>query len=371
MIEVIAAGHVCLDVIPHILQPDLPGPGQLHEVGQATIATGGSVSNTGLALHRLGVATRLIGRVGDDAFGREVRRIYEREGVGLSSNLQVVPDESTSYTVVISPKGGDRRFLHCPGVNATFDPASIGADVLQGARLLHFGYPPVMKRTCSDGGIALAEMFALARESGLMTSLDMCGVDAAGWAGAVNWVELLRRVLPQVMLFLPSWDEMFDMLGMPRVLPSEVQMLAEVADRLLGMGSAVVGMKLGEHGLYLRTSDDKARILNAGLSEAWIGCEILAPTFIVEVQGTTGAGDTTIAGLLSSIVRGGDPVEAADIATATGAFCVGASDAISGIPRLDRVRAFLASEPPRREPQICLGTGWSRGASGLFIRRRS
>lgn len=369
MVEVVAAGHVCLDVIPRILQPRLPEPGQLHEVGEATIATGGSVSNTGLALHRLGVTTRLVGRIGNDAFGREVRRIYEREGKGLSGDLEVVEGEATSYTVVISPEGGDRRFLHCPGVNSTFDPDCIDDAVVRDSRLLHFGYPPVMQRVCRDGGAALAEMYARARRLGLITSLDMCGVDASGWAGAVDWLGLLGGVLPQVSLFLPSWDEVPAMLGQPDAAPERVDELAAVADRLLGMGCAVAGIKLGADGLYLRSSSDSFRIRAAGLDAAWVGREVLAPTFVVDVRGTTGAGDTTIAGLLSAVVRGGGPEAACDIATATGAFCVGAPDAISGIPRLKRVREFLESRPPRRQPRLRLDEGWSSRDSGLFVRQ--
>ena len=159
------------------------------------------------------------------------------------------------------------------------------------------------------------------------------------------------------------------MLGQPDRPPLDAAELSAVADRLLAMRCAVVGMKLGTQGLYLRSSDDAARIRAAGLGEAWIGCELLAPVFDVAVRGTTGAGDTTIAGLLCAVVRGGDPAEAANIATATGAFCVGAPDAISGIPPLDQVRGFLADAPPRRDSPLRLSAEWSPRECGLFTRR--
>lgn len=61
------AGHICLDVIPAFKQGaaslgELLVPGKLVDVGPAVLATGGAVANTGLALHRLGVHTRLISR---------------------------------------------------------------------------------------------------------------------------------------------------------------------------------------------------------------------------------------------------------------------------------------------------------------------
>ena len=85
---IVVAGHICLDIIPTITTPArdftaLLKPGALLEVGQATLCTGGPVSNTGLALHRLGVPTRLVGKVGDDLFGELLLRIVDRIGPGL------------------------------------------------------------------------------------------------------------------------------------------------------------------------------------------------------------------------------------------------------------------------------------------------
>ncbi|MCK4602884.1 MAG: carbohydrate kinase family protein, partial [Phycisphaerae bacterium] len=58
-VQVVVAGHICLDIIPTFseLKGDLAAafvPGNLINVGPAVTATGGAVSNTGLALHRLG-----------------------------------------------------------------------------------------------------------------------------------------------------------------------------------------------------------------------------------------------------------------------------------------------------------------------------
>ncbi|HLL78697.1 MAG TPA: hypothetical protein VKT25_04315 [Ktedonobacteraceae bacterium] len=48
-------------------------PGQTIEAGPTVFSTGGSVSNTGLALHKLGVATRLMAKIGTDLFGCAAR----------------------------------------------------------------------------------------------------------------------------------------------------------------------------------------------------------------------------------------------------------------------------------------------------------
>lgn len=92
-VEVVVAGHICLDLIPTFLSPMSHFiPGSLIEAGQVILSTGGTVSNTGLALHRLGVATRLIGKVGDDLFGHATLTIVEQHGAGLANHMLVSPE---------------------------------------------------------------------------------------------------------------------------------------------------------------------------------------------------------------------------------------------------------------------------------------
>lgn len=78
--KIVAAGHVCLDITPvffdsHVRQVDeLLMPGKLINIDTADVHTGGSVSNTGLAMKILGANVSLAGKVGDDAFGSIVKK---------------------------------------------------------------------------------------------------------------------------------------------------------------------------------------------------------------------------------------------------------------------------------------------------------
>lgn len=331
-VEIVCCGHICLDVIPRMTHSELPAPGALAEVGEADLSTGGSVSNTGLALHKMGVGVRLVGCIGDDLFGGEVRRQYEAAGQGLADRVRVRDDQPTSYTVVISPPGGDRRFLHCPGVNAVFSDADVSDDVLAGTKLMHFGYPPAMRAMCADHGEPLKRLMQRARNAGLMTSLDMCGVDPNGWAGQVDWSALLNNVLSYVDVFLPSGDELAAM------------SMGDV-DALLSLGCSVVVIKDGENGLTIHTSEAAHRF-----GDGWGNASFNAATYDVPVVGTTGAGDTTIAGFLAGLVRGYSLERSADLACAAGAHCVQVPDATSGLCSLEQIEAFIDSKPARREP---------------------
>jgi sugar/nucleoside kinase (ribokinase family) len=361
--DVVVAGHVSLDLFPELYGPVTVEPGRLTVVGPAALSTGGAVTNTGLALHRLGVDVRLIGKVGDDLFGRAVIGALERQGAGLAADLIVAPSEATSYTVVINPPGVDRSFMHCPGANETFCAHDVGDHVLREARMFHFGYPPLMPRMYAADGAELAGLFARVREAGAATCLDMCVPDPASEAGRVDWERLLARTLPSVDVFAPSIDELLFMVDRPayeRLCRDGLQAavdrasLAEHGARLVAMGTAVAAIKLGDQGLYLLASDDPARLeqlcerTGAGVSD-WRGAEVLAPCFVPDrVAGTTGSGDCTIAGLLAALLRGAGPADAAAAATAVGACSVEAVDPTSAIPTWEEVATRIAAGWERR-----------------------
>jgi sugar/nucleoside kinase (ribokinase family) len=390
-VDVVVAGHICIDIIPtfppsplqaaggHLRLDELLTPGKLVIVGPAVISTGGSVSNTGLALHRLGVPVRLVGKLGADQFGQMVLQFLASDDPGLTQGMVVARQEQSSYTFVINPPGLDRIFLHCPGANDTFGEADITPDHLQNARLFHFGYPPLMRQMYLDQGSQLEKLFRKVKQAGLVTSLDMARPDPDSEAGRVDWVRVLERVLPWVDLFLPSLDETLFMLDRPaferlqKAAETETRpggwlagldagCLSDLAARLVGMGAAVVVLKLGDQGLYVRTTADRSRLeslrLRLGLDpENWLGRECLAPCFKAHVVGTTGAGDCAIAGFLTGALSGLSLEQVITGAVATGACNVEAADATSGVPAWTVVQQRIRASWERLPVYLSL-EGW-------------
>ncbi len=276
-LQAIVAGHICLDVIPDLSQ--VPGeqfaaqfqPGHLVGVGAATFSTGGPVSNTGLALHRLGISTRLIGKVGADPFGEVICELAAQIDPALAAGIVRDEATSTSYTVIISPPGVDRIFLHSPGANHTFCADDVRDDLLEQTRLFHFGYPPLMRRMVAANGLELVEVFRRARAAGATTSLDMAFPDPLSEEGRADWWRILTDTLPYVDIFAPSIEELLFMIrrdtyeqlraGSARgdVLEGVTPpLLSEISDDLLALGAKVVLLKLGYRGAYLRTADASA-----------------------------------------------------------------------------------------------------------------
>jgi sugar/nucleoside kinase (ribokinase family) len=376
----VVAGHLCLDIIP-----DLSGsprssfdtlfvPGHLINVGQAVFSTGGLVSNTGLVLHKLGIQAQLMGKVGDDLFGQAIRQIVAAHGQHLTAGMIVDERVSSSYTVIINPPGVDRIFLHCPGANDTFCADDVHYDLVAEARLFHFGYPPLMRLMYENTGFELVEICRRAKATGVTTSLDMAFPDPSSPAGRTDWVSIVRAVLPYVDIFLPSIEEILFMLhretytelrqaasGASPLSLVTPELLSDLGQELLDLGAKIVGLKLGDRGLYLRTAS-RAALEAMGRAypsdpAAWADREMWAPCFQVNVVGTTGAGDATIAGFLSALLRGMSPEATLTAAVAVGACNVEAADALGGIRLWEETLRRIESGWPRHA-LVLKAPGW-------------
>jgi sugar/nucleoside kinase (ribokinase family) len=308
--------------------------------------------------------------VGADLFGQAVCQRVQAHGAHLAANMVVDPAATTSYTVIISPPGVDRIFLHHSGANDTFCAADVSLPAVEQAALFHFGYPPLMRRMYAEAGAELARLFARVKATGVTTSLDMAFPDPAGPAARADWPAILRATLPHVDVFMPSVEEILFMLRRPQFdelqaagpLAEQVtpELLSSLGAELLALGAKIVGLKLGDRGLYVRTAPGD-RLAEAGRGvprpAAWAGQELWAPCFQVDVVGTTGSGDATIAGFLSALLRGLAPAPALTCAVAVGAHNVEAPDALSGLRSWDATLARVARGWPRRPLQV-QAPGW-------------
>ncbi len=375
----VVAGHLCLDLIPDLSHvqggaaPDLLHPGHLITVGRAALSTGGPVSNTGLILHKLGIPVRLIAKVGDDPLGAAVRAALKGYSPDLLAGIRTDPQAETSYSIIISLPGRDRTFWHFSGANDTFGADDIPFDLVAGADLFHFGYPPVMRRMYADDGRELAEMLRRAKATGATTSVDMALPDPASEAGRLDWRRILKAALPFVDIFTPSIDELLYTLYRPTYeklveapggLLENVSagLLEQVGGELLEAGVSLVLIKLGARGAYLRSAPETVltRIGRAAPKDpsAWAGRRLWAPCFRVRVVGTTGSGDATIAGFLSGLLRGLTSEDAMTAAVAVGACNVEAADALSGIRTWDATMQRIAAGWPRLELALP-GPSWT------------
>jgi sugar/nucleoside kinase (ribokinase family) len=362
--KAIIAGLICLDMIPDLSSvPEgqfahLFQPGQLVHTNGVRLSPGGSVPNTGLALHRLGVPVRLIGKIGNDLFGQALQGLLRDEAPHLADDLVIDLTLPTSFTVVIDPPGSDRSFLHHPGANATFYASDLPRDSLEKADLFHFGYPTLMRSVYRAEGAELVSILQRARRAGLTTALDFSLPDPNSPAGQADWQAILANVLPLVDLFVPSVEELAFLLDQPTydrlnagqqapfIENFDPQWLSALAEQALGYGIKAVLVKCGARGVYLRTAPghqwEKGGRALAGLDDLWHNRQLWAPAFQVNVLGITGAGDVANAGFLASLLRGADPLTAVTMAVAAGAVSVETADVTSGLQSWEALNARVA-----------------------------
>jgi sugar/nucleoside kinase (ribokinase family) len=276
------------------------GGGELIWADPVRMSTGGIVSNSGVAMARLGMKAAAFAYVGRDEWGDLVRRRLEAEGMDCG-RLLAHPTATTSTTGVLIDPSGERSFAHCVGAPKFMDKALFfqHLDLFAQSRMMLLGYYSLMPNLEDD----LPEVFAAIRARGCQTALD-----AAGSGGTM---QPLDKILPHVDVYCPSRSEATHQTGLtdPRA----------IIDAYRACGApGLLGVKLGSQGALLSPA--------AG-EYVEVPC-VTPPGPVVD---TTGAGDCFYAGLLTGLLRGLLPSDAGRVAAATGACCVTAVGATAGV----------------------------------------
>lgn len=263
---------------------------------------------------KLGQPCGLIGRVGDDDFGRLNIDRLRRDGVGVSA-IAIDPDRPTGSAFVRYRADGTRDFVFNIRHSAAgaIAPTPEGEALIAGADHLH-----VMGSALSSPALAAMVMSALdrVRARGGTVSLDPNLrkeiLDAPGMRAA------LEAVLARTDLYLPSGEELF--------LLARSREEEGAARELMERGVRTVVIKKGARGAVCH---DAATGVAA------------APAFPVTEIDPTGAGDIFGATFVTLWLRGVAPREALTRANAAGALAVGRKGPMEGTSSLAEIEAFL------------------------------
>jgi sugar/nucleoside kinase (ribokinase family) len=353
-IEIVAAGHTCLDLIPAFTidgkvdkLTDVLVPGKMINMGECVVVGGGPVTNAGVSIRRLGVKTELIGKIGNDDFGKEILSWYE-ENEGHFKGIKTVDGESTSYTIAICIPGIDRFYLHHCGANDTFGYDDMDFDLVKRSKLMLFGYPPWMSKLYENTGKELTKILKKTKELGTTTALDLSLPDVNSRAGQVNWKEILVDWIPLTDIMVPSAEEILYFLHKEKFLEKKAKLgpkqtvldlmtekeVSDLGSDMLKMGAAIAMVKCGNRGLYVRTADKNrlSKLGEAGCAnlDNWANRELWFPVYEEEkFVGALGSGDSAIAGFLSAFVKGNSIENCLRYANAAGSMNVTVPDGLS------------------------------------------
>jgi ribokinase len=281
--EVLALGDVNVDIIAHFAE--YPAKGEDALANSSEIHFGGSAANTSVALSRMGVATRLITRVGCDPWAERAEHFLGCEGVDLAG-LQRDPTVMTGLMYIIVTPDCERTILGFRGANVRTDPTQIDGAQFLGARHFHLSAYSLLAEPQRSAAMQALEM---ASRNGLTTSVD------PGTTVPRAALDEVRILLPRIDILLPNLAEAQHL--------TECSAPEDCARALLGAGIKAVAVKLGRDGCLVGDNERLVRV----------------PPFPVRARDSTGAGDSFAAGLILGYLGGLSWQSAGVLANALGA----------------------------------------------------
>lgn len=131
---------------------------------------GGAPCNVLAMLNKLGKKTAFIGKVGNDAFGRQLSEAVGKSGTDISG-LVTDNDVHTTLAFVHTLSGGEREFsfYRNPGADMMLRKDEVKEDIIKSARIFHFG---TLSLTHDSVREATRYAVDIAKKNNLLVSFD-------------------------------------------------------------------------------------------------------------------------------------------------------------------------------------------------------
>jgi ribokinase len=291
-VTVVVLGQVGRDIVLRV--DDVADGGEIATVHERQELLGGKGANQAVGLCQLGVPVALVGVVGDDHAGRDVRRQAAGEGIDVG-HVVVRPGATTALFVDITDGRGARRVLE----HVTREVLLSETDVAAAADLLGAAATVVLQLQQPAAALLLAV--------GLAPSAQVVLDGAPG-----ERVDELLRVADVLRADATEAE-----LLVGRSLDGPEATVAAARD-LLDRGPKLVVLGVAAYGDVL----------------VWPDGQALLPHHDVRVVDPTGGGDSFVAGLVAALRAGATPAEAGAAASRAAARTVAK---LGGRPALELV----------------------------------
>jgi len=291
---VLVIGDINVDL--HLVLPTTSEDQGEHSHPDAALTGGGSAANAAAALARLGVETRFIGMVGNDAYGVEAVSSLADAGVD-TSGIQTSVDGMTVMVLVVVPADGERLIYVWPprgGAHLYLAVDIADAGVLD-ASWLHVSGIALRGEPAAT---SILDAMAAARSAGVPVSLDV-NLRLENWGWESGYRDTITAAIERSdVVFGGATDEICPLMRSD----DPHRAVAELA----AGGSTVVG-RLGAAGAIAHDGDRSYS----------------ADGFDVEVADTVGAGDAFDAGFIAARLRGESIDRALRYANGVAALAIG------------------------------------------------
>ncbi|MGE7989707.1 ribokinase [Pseudomonas sp. NPDC089554] len=294
--KVVVVGSLNMDLVARADR--LPRGGETLAGDSFFTVPGGKGANQAVAAARLGASVAMVGNVGDDAYGLQLRRALEVEGIdcqavtacaGVSSGVAlIVVDAASQNSIVIIPGGNG---LLSPESVQRFDALLQNAEVV----ICQLEVPPA----------TVAWVLARGRELGktvILNPAPASGPLPADWFAHIDYL-------------IPNESEAEALTGLS---VNDLESARKAAEQLRQLGAGKVIVTLGAQGALFVSEDGSQHF----------------PATPVKPLDTTAAGDTFVGGFAASLARGLEEGEAIVCGQRAAAISVTRAGAQPSIPYL-------------------------------------
>lgn len=308
MAKIVVAGSILLDKINQI--SSYPNAGELTQIHSIELACGGCVPNVAIDLKTIMPQTQVyaLGKVGDDQEKDFIFNAFKNKGVDFTG-VVVDQAEKTSFTEVMSVKGGQRTFFTYAGASAKFGYEDIDFDNLS-ADMFHLGYFLLLDKVDNGDG---EKILKKVKQLGIKTSIDLVSENSDRYA----------KVLPCL--------KYTDNLIINEVEAGRLVGIEPTNQNLQAMASSLKQMGVSER-VIIHQPENSVCLSNDGFT--------ILPSYQLPdgfIKGTTGAGDAFCAGALLGISQGLSDIEVLKLANISAINALSTQDAVSGLKPIDKM----------------------------------
>ena len=304
--RVFVAGSINMDVVATAERH--PRIGETVTGDAVLYFPGGKGANQAVAAARLGAPTRLIGRLGKDAFGDELKAFLAAQGVDLSFVQQT--SEAHTGTAVITIANADNTIVVIPGANALVSAADVAAPVLAKGDVAVSQFEIPLP--------SISAFFSRARAGGATTILNPAPA-----------IEAERDLLDLADILVLNESEL-GLLAKTELRDTDAAAVFIEAARSLQTKGKTICVTLGKRGV-LALVDGKPLII---------------PGHTVKAIDTTGAGDCFVGAVAAQLATGASIREALDYANSAASICVQRMGAAPSMPTAAEVEAAISTSRP-------------------------
>lgn len=288
--------------------PRIPVAGETLSAREFHTFPGGKGANQSAAISRLGVSVAMVGRVGRDAYGKELIQNLVQQGVDTREILED-SEAQTGLAFILVEDSGENRIMLISGANARLVPGDVdrAARHIRSARLLVCQLETLQS--------TVQHVIERAAEWGIPVLLNPAPA-----------YPLPDALLQKITYLILNETEAQIVSGYST---QDLISIESAGVHLLRRGVETVVITLGSQGALAISHDGNLHV----------------PGFRVKPVDTTSAGDAFIGGFVAGTIWGWPLKERVKYANACGAITVTRLGAQPSLPSRAEVESFLVSHP--------------------------